>query len=169
MKKAIFTAVLLLFAINTYASEFKIGYVNLQKIIIVSDQGKEAQKTLSTIEQAQTTLINENIKEINKIEETLTKQQAILTPETKEQKKTELNNLILAYQKKGKEFKEKLQKKEAELINEIVSRVELILADIAKEQGYSAILNKAGIVYMDADLDLTNTVIDTLNKPAPEK
>ncbi len=169
MKKAIFTAILLLFTVNTYASDLKIGYVDLQKIIIVSDQGKEAQKTLSNIEKAQTTLINEKVKEINKLEEILTKQQAILTPQAIEEKKAELNKQILEYQKKGREFKTELQKKEAELINEIVLKVELILADIAKKDEYSAILNKAGIVYMDVNMDLTATVIDTLNKAASAK
>ena len=169
MKKIVFTAIMVLFAFNVYAGDFKMGYVDMQKIIITSEQGKEAQKTLSSIESAQNTLINEKIKEIKKLEEVLAKQESILTPESKKEKKAELNKQILDYQTKGRNFKEELQKKEAELIQEIILDVDKILAKIAEEKGYTAILNKAGIAYMPADLDITDTVINTLNSALSEK
>ncbi len=169
MKKIVLTAIMVFFAVNIYASDFKMGYVDMQQIIITSEQGKEAQKTLSSIESAQNTLINEKIKEIKKLEDVLAKQDSILTPESKEKKKAELNKQILDYQTKGRNFKKELQQKEAELIQEIILDVDNILAKIAQEKGYTAILNKAGIAYMPADLDLTDTVINILNSASSEK
>jgi outer membrane protein len=76
--------------------------------------------------------------------------------------------MFFEYQTKGKQFKAELQKKESELIDEILLDIEKILKKIAQEEGYSVILNKPAILYMSADLDLTDTVIDTLNKASSE-
>jgi outer membrane protein len=164
MKKIIFLIIISLSAFSAQAAEVKIGYVDMQKIIMESNQGKEAQKTLNSIEKVKTALIKEKVKEIKKLEEELAKQEAILTPETKEKKKAEHEKLMVEYQKMRKESEEELQKNEAELIQKIVLDIKGVLAGIAQEEGYTAILNKAVVIYMPNELDLTDRVIRQFNE-----
>ena len=174
MKKALIIVIISLFISSAFsltadAGELKLGFVDLQTILIKSNKGIEARETLSKIENAQNTLINEQINQIKKLEETLIKQESVLSPEVIKEKKAELNKKIYEYQTKGKQFKEELQKKESILINDIILNIEKILANIAQEEGYTAILNKAGVLYMPANLDLTEAVVAALNKTSSEQ
>lgn len=170
MKKTVFFIIILLLAFSgAQAAEVKIGYIDMRKIVMESDQGKEAIKTLDSIEKAKNALIMEKVKKIKKLEEELAKQGAILTPETIEKKKTEHENLMADYQKMRQDSETELQKNQAELIQKIVLDVKKLLAGIARKEGYIAILDKAGVIYMPDESDLTDRVLKIFNeagKPA---
>ncbi len=146
-------------AFSAQAAELKIGYVDFQKIVSQSNQGKEAMKTLDSIEKAKNAIINEKVNEIKKLEEELTVQGAILNPETKEKKQADHEKLVMEYQKMRRDRDEELKKNEAEFIQKIVLDVKKLLAKIAEEEGYAAILNEAGIAYIRPEADLTDRVL----------
>jgi outer membrane protein len=172
MKKIIFLIMMISFAaVSARAAELKIGYVDLQKIVVMSEQGKEANKTLDSIEQAKNALINEKVNLIKALEEELTKQGAVLNPETKEKKQAEHEKLMMEYQKMRRDRDEELKKNETEFIQKIVLDVKKLLAKIAEEEGYAVILNEAGIAYIRPDADLTDKVLKVFNESSakPEK
>jgi outer membrane protein len=153
-----------LIAIRVQAADIKLGYVDLQKVVTTSEQGKEAMKTLDSIEKAKNTLIVEKIKAIKKLEEDLAKQGAILTPEAKQKKQVEHDKLMLEYQKMRKDREDELKKNEAEFIQNIVLDVKKLLVTIAEEEGYTAIFNEAVVIYMPDELNLTDRVIKQFNE-----
>ena len=164
MKKLIFLVLVSLIAFNAQAEETKIGYVDLQKVVTTSDQGREAMKTLSSIEKVKKALIKEKVDTIRSLEADLAKQASILNPETKKEKQAELEKLVAEYQKMRRESEEELQKNEAELIQKIVLDVNKLLEKIAKEEGYTAILNKPAVLYISDEFDLTGQVLTEINK-----
>jgi outer membrane protein len=151
-------------AFSAQAAELKIGYVDFQKIVSLSNQGKEAMKTLDSIEKAKNALINEKVNEIKKLEEELTVQGAILNPETKEKKQADHEKLMMEYQKMRRDRDEELKKNEGEFIQKIVLDVKKLLAKISEEEGYSAILNETGIAYIRPEADLTDKVLKMFNE-----
>ncbi|HBH62836.1 MAG TPA: hypothetical protein DDX85_14085 [Nitrospiraceae bacterium] len=160
MKKIFFLIMMIsMGAFSAQAAELKIGYVDFQKIVSQSNQGKEAMKTLDSIEKAKNAIINEKVNEIKKLEEELTVQGAILNPETKEKKQADHEKLVMEYQKMRRDRDEELKKNEAEFIQKIVLDVKKLLAKIAEEEGYAAILNEAGIAYIRPEADLTDRVL----------
>ena len=164
MKKLIFLVLVSLIAFNAQAEETKIGYVDLQKVVTTSDQGREAMKTLSSIEKVKKALIKEKVDTIRSLEADLAKQASILNPETKKEKQAELEKLVAEYQKMRRESEEELQKNEAELIQKIVLDVNKLLEKIAKQEGYTAILNKPAVLYISNEFDLTGQVLTEINK-----
>ncbi|HDY99868.1 MAG TPA: OmpH family outer membrane protein, partial [Nitrospirae bacterium] len=168
--KTVFFIIISLLAFSSVqAAEVKIGYVDMGKIVMESDQGKEALKTYKSLEKAKNAIIMEKVRQIKKLEEELAKQGAILTPETIEKKKAEHENLMAEYQKMRRDSEKDLQKNEAELFQKIVLDVKKLLAGIALEEGYIAVLDKAGVIYMPDESDLTNRVLKMFNeagKPA---
>jgi len=160
MKKIFFLIMMIsMVAFSAQAAELKIGYVDFQKIVSQSNQGKEAMKTLDSIEKAKNAIINEKVNEIKKLEEELTVQGAILNPETKEKKQADHEKLVMEYQKMRRDRDEELKKNEAEFIQKIVLDVKKLLAKISEEEGYAAILNEAGIAYIRPEADLTDRVL----------
>lgn len=164
MKKIIFLIMMFsLVALNIQAAEVKIGYVDLQKIVTTSDQGKEALKTMESLEKAKGSLINEKIEAIKKLEDELTKQGAILTPEAKQKKQMEYEKLVTEYQQMRRSTEEELKKNEAEFIQKIVMDVKKLLAKISKEEGYTVILNEAVVIYIPEEYNLTDKVLKQFN------
>jgi len=155
-------------AICAQAAELKIGYVDFQKIVSQSEQGKEAMKTLDSIEKAKNALINEKVTEIKKLEEELTVQGAVLNPETKEKKQADHDRLMTEYQKMRRDRDEELKKNEDELIQKIVLDVRKLLAKISEEEGYAAILNVMGVAYMRPETDMTDRVLKMFNESSRE-
>lgn len=155
-------------AFSVQAAELKIGYVDLQKIVSQSDQGKEAMKTLDSIEKAKNALINEKVDEIKKLEEELTVQGGILNPETKEKKQADHEKLMMDYQKMRRDRDEELKKNEGELIQKIVLDVKKLLAKISEEEGYAVILNEAGIAYIRPEADMTDRVLKMFNESSSD-
>ncbi len=153
-----------LVAFSVHAAEVKIGYIDLQKIMTSSDQGKEAMRTLDSIEKAKNALISEKVNAIKKLEEELTKQAAVLNPETKLKKQQEHEKLMAEYQRMRRDRDEELKKNEAEFIQKIVLDVTKLLVKIAEEEGYTAILNEAGVVYIPEEFNLTEKVMKLFNE-----
>ncbi|MBI5665982.1 MAG: OmpH family outer membrane protein [Nitrospirae bacterium] len=167
MRKFIFLVMIILIAaFSAQAAELKIGYVDFQKIVSMSEQGKEAMKTLDSIEKAKNALINEKVNEIKKLEEELTVQGAILNPETKEKKQVDHEKLMMDYQKMRRDRDEELKKNESEFIQKIVLDVKKLLAKISEEEGYAVILNEAGAAYIRPEADLTDRVLKMFNESA---
>jgi outer membrane protein len=168
MKKVLLLIIALtLIAVSVEAADVKIGYIDLQKIVTTSVQGREAMQTLDSIEKAKNALIAEKVNEIRKLEEELTKQAAILTAETKQKKQAEYEKLMGEYQKMRKDRDDELKKNEAEFIQKIVLDVKKLLREIAEKDGYTAILNEAVVLYMPDDMNLTDRVLKQLNGTGP--
>ncbi len=167
MKKIIFFMILLsLFAFKTEGAELKIGYVDLNKALNESEQGKEAIRTLEKLVKAKQAIIDEKGREIEKLNEEILKQASILTPGTKKEKENQREKLMRDYQRMIKDSQEEIQKKQAEFMQKILTDLKKIGNKIGKEQGYIAIFEVAdsGILYMPKNLDLTEEVIKRFNE-----
>ncbi len=170
MKKILcLTSLMLFIAVAAHASDVKIGYVDLQKIVTTSQQGKEAMKTLDSIEKAKNALIKEKVSQIRKIEEEVAKQGALLTEEAKQKKQVEHDKLVSEFQQMKKDRDEELKKNEAVFIQKIILDIKKMLAKIAAEEGYIAILNDAGVVYIPEKMNLTDRVLNQFNEISSEK
>jgi outer membrane protein len=172
MKKIIFfSVVLFLFTFRAYGTEVKIGYMDLNKALNESDDGKKATKFLEELVNSKQTILQEKEKEIKKLNEELEKQSAVLTPESKKIKEEQLNKLYRDYQRTAKDFQEEIQKKEEELRMEILKELREIVNKIGKEEGYSIIFETgaSGILYYQKEFDLTEKIIKKYNEAAKMK
>ena len=107
---------------------FKIGFVDIQKVLNESAKGKEAKAKLE--------------------KERDTKQQDIRARE-EEVKKLEAD----------------LQKRETELLNEVLREIRRVVVAYGKEQQYTLILEaQSGIIYASQGADLTDEILATFNQ-----
>ncbi len=58
----------------------------------------------------------------------------------------------------------KLALKQQELLSPLLKRVNEVISRVSKENGYDFVLNAASVVYFNEDYDLTEKVLDELNK-----
>ncbi len=168
MKKfAMLTIAAILFFVSTsFAANLKIGYVDLQKALNESEGGKHAKKSLEELIKSKQKVIDEKGAEIEKLKEEINKQAAVLSKEALQKKQDELDKKIREYKRFIQDSQDEVKKKENELTAEILKDLRRIINEIAKEEGYTIIFEKAEglILYADKAIDLTDKVIQRYNK-----
>ena len=166
MKKTIFTIILALFTFNAYASDIKIGYVDLNKALNASVAGKKAVKILEDLVIAKQKFIDQKGDDIKKLDEELVKQASVLNPESLKEKREEREKLMRDYQRMVKDSQQDIQKKQADLMEDIIKELRNVVNIIGKEEGYLAVFERteSGILYIPEDVDLTDKLIERFNK-----
>ena len=162
MKKTVlFMVVLSLLAFNAFGAEQKFGYVDLNRALNESSQGKEAINTLEETVKAQQILIDLKGAEIKKLEEEISKQSSVLTPESIAEKKEKHEKLLRDYQRMVQDTQNDIQKRQSELMKKIILDLRKLIMKIGEEENYSAIFEtlESGLLYMPAELDITDMVI----------
>ena len=168
MKKICLTIALILISACAVAAEIKIGYIDLNRALNESEQGKKAVASLEDMVKAKQFIISEKGDKIKKIEEELAKQSSILTEDAIKERKEEREKLLRDYQRMVKDSQDEVQKKQAEYMDAIIKELKKIVLQIGKDEGYSIILEQAesGVMYHSENIDLTKTLIKRFNETA---
>ena len=162
MKKiGFFMIVLSLLAFNAFGAEQKFGYVDLNRALNESSQGKEAVNTLEETVKAKQILIDLKGSEIKKLEEEISKQSSVLTHESFQERKEEHEKLLRDYQRMVQDTQNDIQKRQSELMKKIILDLRKLIMKIGEEEAYSAIFETAesGLLYMPKEKDITDMVI----------
>jgi len=149
------------FATRARSSEFKFGYIDLQRIADESEAGKEINRKLNTLSQEGVSKIEEQEKEIQKLEQELRKKEFAITPDKKKEIEEEIRqkNLEIKFFKEARE--KELKQFYLESQRSVLNQVLRIVQTIGQEEGYDLILTRdeSGILYANPKLDLTDKVI----------
>ena len=146
------------------ADGVKIGSVDVQKVLILSDAGKEAKEQLAGKGNKYESEKNAREEELRKLKGDLEKQSVILADDARKgkeqlfmQKRKELDRFL-------KDAQEDLQAKNDELTSRLVEEIVKIIQDYGKRNGYSFIFIKnESMVFVDEKADLTDEILKAFN------
>ena len=163
-----FFVVTFLFLICTHAiAEQKIVYLDMKFILNNSKAGKGAQEYLKkSFKENQKRLSNEETK-LKKAESDLLAKKSLLTKEEYQTKSSELRKTVMKYQSDRRSSLEKIAKLRAEARAKLIKELDPILDNYIKENSISLIVDKKNIVKGRNDLDITNLIVEKLNKQVP--
>jgi outer membrane protein len=169
MKKAVFVLLFLLLFMPVSllaVNDFKIGYIDFQKVLNESDAGKKAKADLEIIVKSKQTTIDEKGKTIEKSKADLEKQASVLSAEAKKSKEDELEKMLREYQRLVQDSQTEVKKKELELTDVIIKDIRQIVEKMGEEGGYTLIIERTGgmVLYSKKDIDLTDAVIKKYNQ-----
>lgn len=149
--------------------KLKIGYIDSQRIFAEFRETQEAEKVYKKeVDQWKAEAATKE-QEIAKLQEELRAQSLMLSEEKQKEKKLELDRKLEEYQRFVSEtFGEEgiAAKRNKELTQPIVGRINKILERLSEQEGYSLVFDvaNANIVYAKKDFDLTDRVLEELNK-----
>jgi outer membrane protein len=169
MKKSIVCMfVLWLLPFVAYGAEGKFAYVDLNRALNESRQGKEAIKTLEDMVLEKQAVIDAKGEKIKALEQELSKQSSVLTPESISEKKDTHEKLLRDYQRMVQDTQKEIQDTQSELMKAILGEIRKMIIIIGEEEKYTAIFETAesGLLYMPKALDITDTVIERFSKTA---
>ncbi len=167
MRKILFfTIVLSFFAFYAQAAELKIAYVDLNKALNESQQGKEAIKVLEDLVKSKQVVIDKKGEDIKKLEGEMEKQSSILTQESIKETQNEHDKMLREYQRMVQDNQSEIQKKQSKFMQKIISDIRNLIINIGEEGNYTAIFEivEGGILYMPKGSDITEKVILKFNE-----
>ncbi|MFQ5730016.1 MAG: OmpH family outer membrane protein, partial [Waddliaceae bacterium] len=91
MKRIIFycAVILLITGGTSFSDSLKVGFVEAQKVLENSQEGKQVQEKMEAFVQSRQTIIDLEEKELRELEEELNRQVSLLSPEAKRVKQEE--------------------------------------------------------------------------------
>jgi outer membrane protein len=149
----------------TALAQTKIGYVDLQRAIMETDDGKQAKMQLEKMKTARQTQLDQEQVKLRDEGKSLEAQKAIMMPEKFAQKEREFAQRIQKLRMTYATLQKELQAEEAKLTRGILEQMGTILSKLGRAKGYSVILEKteSRILWAPQSLDLTNELIRKYN------
>jgi len=166
---ALAVSMLALGAISLLAQEVKIGYIDSIKIFAEYQETQEAEQVYKKEVDAWKAQAAAMEQEIVKLQDELKAQSLMLSEEKQKEKKLELDQKMQDYQTFMQDtFGDDglAAKRNKELTQPIVDKINDILERVGQDEGYSMIFDvaNANIVWASKALDLTDKVLEELNK-----
>lgn len=164
MKQLFAGLFLILMALPALAS--KVGYIDMQKVIQATKAGKKAKESLDTEFKKRKEGLDKKKADIEKMGMDLEKKKGIFSEEVFGKKQMELQEEMMKFQKVVGENQLEIQKKEKDLLEPILEKMRKIIENVAKEKGFTMVLEKQGqsVIFAQKEVDLSEDVIKAFEK-----
>jgi outer membrane protein len=178
---------ILLAGSSALAEEVKLGYVDLQRAISETEDGRKAKAQLKKEFDQKQKEIDEQQADVKAAIEDFDKKRTLLSADKVREKETELQARLQKVQQTYMRHQQDLQAKQDQVMGKIIERMNKILIKIATTENFTMIFDKTpgGLVFAKPHLDITNDLIRRYNsgegnegggkpaaaapKPAPKK
>jgi outer membrane protein len=139
----------------------KIGVVDLQKVVSMSNYGKAALAEVNKKGESLTEDFKKKEKELQEIKTKIEREALVMSPEKREEQERDFRIKVGDLQSLEKKYKKELQELNLKLIGRIQNEVLEIVEDIGKKDNYTLILElrEAGVMYTVDSIDLTDKII----------
>lgn len=169
MKNRCFILILLTFfvcACPVGAAQLKLGYIDLQKALNVSQAGRDAKAKIAQKAKEYETEFVQKRKELQDYSENLKKQIDLLSPEAKREKEREYQQKVTDFQRATKDAQDYLKQEDTDHTREIVRELVKLAEKVGKREGFTLIFEKAkgSILYADKEIDLTDRIVKEYDK-----
>ena len=143
------------------AQEFKIGIVNLDRIVRESGPAKAAQTKLEQEFAKREKEINDLGNQIKSLSDRLERDAPTLAESQRAARQKQLVDQDREFQRKRREFQEDLAARRNEELQQVLERANRVIRQVAEQEKYDLILQEA--VYISPKHDITDKVIKALN------
>jgi outer membrane protein len=143
----------------------KIGMIDLQKILELSEAGKSAQMEINIKGKQMETDLKDKGMEIEAIEKEIKLEPLVMNQNVWEEKQRIKRIKIGDFKALRQKYLNDFKAEESRITNRIQNEVVELLEDIGKKGGYAMIVEKraGGVVYAPSSMDITDSVIRIYN------
>ena len=147
-------------------SSLKIGVVNFKTCVEQSKLGKAEQAAFEALKEQMVTVLEKTEKELDDLATKLSDEDHLdsLSQEAQNELKTKFQGLNQELARYQNQYYQILNQANFKLIGDLTPKVGEAAQNVAKDKGYSLILNEEATFYRDPSLEITNDVIIELDK-----
>lgn len=172
MKNILLTAsiiIMLAIPLTARSQAITIGYIDLQKVMVESDKGKEAKQVLTQEADRLKKNLDGKQDELQKMKDAIEKQGTTLTAEARADREKQYQNKLKDYQRLANDYQTELQQKDQEITQKILKDLEEVIKSIGEREKYTLIIEKSQALYVSPTIDITPKVITLFNEAAKKK
>ena len=163
----IFVITYLIFGITNSFAENKVVYIDMNRILNESKVGIFVEKELTKIHNAKLDNFKQIEEKLKKEEIGLISKRNIMAREDFDKKVKVLNEEAQKYQDERRKWFDGITVKRNNARAEVLESLDPILAEHFEQNQISIMLYKRNIAIGSSELDITDTIIDELNKKLP--
>ncbi len=163
LRSLLLWAILATLSQGSFAQEFKIGIVNLDRIVRESGPAKSAQTKLEVEFGKREKEINDLGNQIKNLSDRLEREAPTLSDSQRAARQKQLVDQDREFQRKRREFQEDLNNRKNEELQAIIDRANRAVKTLAESEKFDLIIQEA--VYINPKHDITDRVIKLLNSP----
>jgi outer membrane protein len=148
------------------AADFKLALVDRQRALISSDKGKEAEKTLTQLQDKKKKELEPRSNACKKIQEDADSQKFVMSDDALQEKAIEYQRCGRDLERDVQAAKDELVVQQQKLLAPIAKKLEDVVNAIGKEKSFDLILDRStpGVLFAPDALDVTDLVIKRLNE-----
>jgi outer membrane protein len=145
------------------AADFKVGYVQVDKLLQEAPQTVETGKKLEKEFSPRSLDLEKLQKQIRDIEAQLDHERSNVNESDRRIKERQLNNMRLEFQSKQRELREDINLRKNEELAVLQERINKAVQAVAESEGYDLVAY-SGIAYASKRIDITDKVLKLLGK-----
>lgn len=151
--------------VSSASAQTKVGYVNMQKAIQATAEGKKAKSELEADFEKKKKELQKREADLKKMGEDLERKKSVLSEDVLQKKQGEFQDEMMKFREMVGKNQMEIQKKEQDLTTPIVEKMKKVIEKVAKEKGFNMVLeNTAMVLYAESSLDLTDDAIKAFEK-----
>jgi|TARA_B110000971_G_scaffold104066_1_gene106958 outer membrane protein len=164
--KVLFSSILIifLFLINPTFSEQKIAFINMDKVISISNTGSSILQQLTDLNNKNLKFLKNEEKKFKEKEAKLISQKNIISEADFQNRINELKSEIKDYNQNRIKMIEDFNKLKVNNTNNLLKLINPILVKFSNDKEISIILQKKDLVVAKSELDITDEIIKIVNK-----
>lgn len=145
------------------SGEYKIGFVDLQRVIDSSEQGKRAQEQMKLKADELAAQAKTMKDEIQQMKDEYEQQAMALTPEARTEKRDEISRKELDYNRFVKDSQSELRVIEQRALKQLLEDVGRVVVEYGKTHNYTVIFEAGNILYGSSAIEVTEEIIKEYN------
>ena len=150
-----------LMAFAAQAQEFRVGFVNTDRIFREANTAKVAQAKLEQEFSRREKELNDIGTNLKSLSDKFEREAPTLSEATRTQRQKQLVDQDREFQRKRREFQEDLNARKNEELQQVLERANKVVKQVAEAEKYDVVLQEA--VYINPKHDITDKVIKALN------
>ncbi len=152
-----------LFSAPLGAQDFRVGFVNTERILRDSAPAKASQQKLEQEFSKREKQIQDAANKLKEMTAKLERDAAVMPESERLKRQRETAELERDLQRRQREFREDLNQRRNEELAAVVERANRVIRQIAEAEKFDIIFQEA--VYASSRIDITDKVIRSLNAP----
>ena len=151
-------------ALAAHAQEFKVGFVNTDRIFREANTAKAAQAKLEQEFSKREKELNDLGNTLKGLSDKFEREAPTLSESQRVQRQKQLVDQDRDFQRKRREFQEDLNARKNEELQQVLERANRVVKQVAEAEKYDVVLQE--VVFAGPRVDITEKVIRVLNSPA---
>ncbi|WP_457572892.1 OmpH family outer membrane protein [Desulfolithobacter sp.] len=149
---------------SVQAAAVKIGVVNVQKVLMSSDAGKEAQIAMEEKVKELQNQFRQEEEALLSLQKEIEKKSSVWSDDIKQEKIIELNKKRRNLQLKQEDANMELKRLREKKYGPILKKLEQVVKDVAQKKGYAVVLPRNAVLYYSDAIDMTDDTVKALNR-----